>query len=92
MDDLVHYIENWTDLPVLNQTALAGLFSVSTEGWRPMRLPPPPPNGAGDVDFTRLPTIDTVLGKLGLELHRQDGILPVYKVEHIERPSPTEER
>jgi uncharacterized protein (TIGR03435 family) len=86
MDDLAHYLENWTDLPVVNQTTLAGLFTVNTEGWRPMRLPPPPPNGAGNIDFTRLPTIDTVLDKLGLELRRQDGNLPIYTVEHIEHP------
>ena len=87
MDDLAHYIENWTDLPVVNRTALTGLFSMSTEGWRPMRLPPPPPNGAGNVDFTRLPTIDTILDSIGFELQRQNETLPVYKVEHIERPS-----
>jgi uncharacterized protein (TIGR03435 family) len=87
MDDLAHYIENWTDLPVVNRTALTGLYTVSTEGWRPMRLPPPPPNGAGNVDFTRLPTIDTILNRLGLELHKQDAGLPIYTVEHIERPS-----
>jgi uncharacterized protein (TIGR03435 family) len=47
MDDLAHYIENWTDLPVVNRTSLTGVFTMSTEGWQPMRLPPPPPNGAG---------------------------------------------
>lgn len=87
MDDLAHYIENWTDLPVVNRTALTGLYTVSTEGWRPMRLPPPPTNGVGNVDFTHLPTIDTILSRLGLELHRQDAVLPIYKVEHAERPS-----
>jgi hypothetical protein len=39
MDDLVHFIGNWTDLPVVNRTALSGLFTVNTEGWVPMRLP-----------------------------------------------------
>jgi uncharacterized protein (TIGR03435 family) len=88
MDDLVHYIENWTDLPVVNRTALSGLFTVNTEGWVPMRLPPPPPNSTPDVNaFAGLPTIFSVLGKLGLELKRQEDILPVYTVERIERPA-----
>ncbi len=88
MDDLVHYIGNWTDLPVVNRTALRGLFTVNTEGWAPMRLPPPPPNDTPAVNpFAGLPTIFAVVGKLGLELKRQEDILPVYTVERIERPA-----
>jgi len=88
MDDLAHYIGNWTDLPVVNRTALSGLFTVNTEGWAPMRLPPPPPNATPAANpFAGLPTIFTVLGKLGLELKRQEDILPVYTVERIERPA-----
>jgi uncharacterized protein (TIGR03435 family) len=87
-DDLAHYIENWTDLPVVNRTQLGGLFTVNTQGWLPMRLPPPPPGAAPNPDrFASLPTICTVLGTLGLELHRQEETLPVYTVEHIERPA-----
>lgn len=85
MDDLARYLENWTDLPIVNCTNLNGLFTMHTEGWLPMRLPPPPPNGNGHVDFSNLPSINTVLGKLGLELHRQEKILPVYTVERIDR-------
>jgi uncharacterized protein (TIGR03435 family) len=88
MDDLADYITNWTDLPVVNRTALSGLYTVNTEGWVPMRLPPPPPNSTPDVNaFAGLPTIFSVLGKLGLELKRQEDILPVYTVERIERPA-----
>ena len=88
MDDLVHYIANWTDLPVVNRTALSGLFTVKSEGWIPMRLPPPPPNftAYGGNPFGGLPTLFTVLGQLGLELRRQEDVLPVYTVERIERP------
>ncbi len=87
MNDLAHYIGNWTDLPVVNRTALSGLFTVNTEGWTPMRLPPPPPNATAAVNpFAGLPSIFTVLAKLGLELKRQEDILPVYTVERIERP------
>jgi uncharacterized protein (TIGR03435 family) len=87
MDDLVRYIENWTDLPPVNRTNLSSLFIMHTEGWLPMRLPPPPPNGDGRVDFSSLPTIFTVLGKMGLELHRQYLILPVYTIEGLEHPA-----
>jgi uncharacterized protein (TIGR03435 family) len=88
MDDLVHYIGNWTDLAVVNRTALSGLFTVNTGGWLPMRLPPPPPNARPTTNpFAGLPTIFTVLGKLGLELKRQEDILSVYTVERIERPT-----
>jgi uncharacterized protein (TIGR03435 family) len=87
MDDLAHYIENWADLPVVNRTALSGLFAVETEGWRPMRLPPPPPSGNPPAaGFDDLPTIFTVLRKLGLELKQQEAAVPVYTVKHIERP------
>jgi uncharacterized protein (TIGR03435 family) len=87
MDDLVCYIENWTDLPPVNRTNLSGLVTMHTQGWLPMRLPPPPPNGNGRADFSGLPTIFTVLGRLGLELHRQEEVLPVYTVERIDHPA-----
>jgi uncharacterized protein (TIGR03435 family) len=88
MDDLAHYVSNWTDLPVVNRTSLRGLFTVHTQGWSPMRLPPPPPDAAPGVNhFAGLPTIFTVLRELGLELIRHDDILPVYTVEHIARPT-----
>jgi len=86
LDDLAQYIENWTDLPVVNRTALSGLFDVETEGWAPMRLPPPPPNSP-PARFDDLPTLFTVLRKLGLELKQQEATVPVYTVEHIERPA-----
>jgi uncharacterized protein (TIGR03435 family) len=95
MEDLAHYIGNWTDLPVLNRTALSGLFAVNTEGWTAMRLPPPPPNAASsprpsadrDTPAPAFPTIFAVLAKLGLELKTQEATLPFYTVERIERPA-----
>ena len=78
---------NWTDLPVVNRTALSGLFAVATDGWTPMRLPPPPPGNPPGVRFDDLPSIFTVLRKLGLELKQQEATVPAYTVEHIEPPS-----
>jgi uncharacterized protein (TIGR03435 family) len=87
MDDLAQYIENWTDLPVVNRTAISGLFAVETEGWRPLQLPPPPPGNPPAVRFDDLPTIFTVLRTLGLELKQQEATVPVYTVLRIERPA-----
>jgi uncharacterized protein (TIGR03435 family) len=87
LDDLAQYIENWTDLPVVNHTAISGLFTVETEGWIPMRLPPPPPGNAPGTGFDDLPTIFAVLRTVGLDLQRQEGVVPVYTVERIERPA-----
>jgi uncharacterized protein (TIGR03435 family) len=93
MDDLVHYLGNWTDLPVVNHTGLGGLFAVNTEGWVPMRLPPPPPGTNTAVNpFAGLPTLFTVLEKLGLDLKRAEDVLPVYTVVRIERPVVTSPR
>lgn len=87
MEDLAYYIENWTDLPVANKTGLDGFFATSSDGWLPMRLPPPPPNGAGKVDFSHLETIDDALKGLGLRLKKETVVLPVYTVERLEQPS-----
>jgi uncharacterized protein (TIGR03435 family) len=87
MDDLARYIENWADLPVVNRTALSGLFAVETDGWRPMRLPPPPLGVAAGPGFDDLPTIFTVLSTLGLELTKQEAAVPVYTIERMDRPA-----
>jgi hypothetical protein len=53
-----------------------------------MRLPSPPLGATPEANpFAGPPTIFTVLGKVGLELKQQEDTLPVYPVEHIERPA-----
>ena len=42
---------------------------------------------AGASPYNDLPTIFTVLRPLGLELRQETATVPVYTVEHIERPS-----
>jgi len=76
MDDLAHYIGNWTDLRVVNRTALRGLFTVNAEGWVPhAAVPSAAGRHANREPLRGLPTILTVLGKLGLELERNDHAL-----------------
>jgi len=46
-----------------------------------------PPGNPPAVRFDDLPTILTVLRKLGLGLQQQEATVPVYTVEHSERPA-----
>lgn len=87
MSDLAHYLENWTDLPVVNSTALTGLFTMHSPGWKPMKLPPPPPGiAATGAEFASLPTLSTVLRNFGLQLLRQQEGLPFYTVARLHPP------
>jgi uncharacterized protein (TIGR03435 family) len=87
MFDLAHYLENWTDLPVVDRTATAGLFTMHSQGWQPMNLPPPPPGASGTgAEFASLPTLSEVLSSFGLQLHRREENLPFYVVERLDRP------
>ena len=87
MFDLAQYLENWTDLPVVDRTQTTGLFRMHSEGWLPMNLPPPPPGTSGPGgEFAKLSTLSTVLSGFGLALHRQEQSLPFYTVKRIHKP------
>lgn len=88
MSDLAHYLENWTDLPVVDRTATTGLFAMHSQGWQPTNLPPPPPgtSGAGS-EFASLSTLSAVLGNFGLQLRREEESVPFYVVERLDQPN-----
>ena len=87
ISDLALYLENWTDLPVVDRTATAGLFAMHSRGWRPMNLPPPPPGASGTgAEFNGLSTLSAVLSGFGLELDRNEESLPFYTVERLTQP------
>jgi uncharacterized protein (TIGR03435 family) len=87
MSDLAHYLENWTDLPVVDRTGSEALFTMHSQGWQPMNLPPPPPGASGTgAEFASLSTLSAVLSTFGLQLHREEASLPFYAVERIDQP------
>jgi uncharacterized protein (TIGR03435 family) len=76
MPDLALYVSNWSDLPIVDQTRLPGLYAVKTEGW----------NSTYSDDPSR-PTIDEVFERLGLKLVRRKAPVEVLVIEHVEKPS-----
>ena len=45
MADVVKFVQNWTDKPLVDETGLTALYNVQTEGWVPMRPRPLGPDG-----------------------------------------------
>jgi bla regulator protein blaR1 len=85
VEDLIGFVENWSDRPMIDRTGLEGLYKMDTDGWVPMRGP-----GGGNegLDDPTRPTIFTVFEKqLGLKLESQKAVVETFVVEHVERPT-----
>jgi uncharacterized protein (TIGR03435 family) len=94
MADVVKFVQNWTDKPLVDETGLTALYNIQTEGWIPMRPRPLGPDGtattggdAGVYDPDRQTLFD-VFRQLGLKMETRRAAIDMYYVEHIERPTP----
>jgi uncharacterized protein (TIGR03435 family) len=93
ISDLVAFLDNWTDHPVIDNIGLKGLFDIDTEGWVPMRPRPGPQPGtepsAEDRAFAdpARPTLQQLLDKVGLKSESTKGPFQILVIDHIERPS-----
>jgi uncharacterized protein (TIGR03435 family) len=90
MSDLAHFVEGFTDRPLIDETGVEGLYRIETKGWLPLEPGPPPTPGARSEDGTALadlPTLFQVFESLGLKMVAQKGNAQVYVVDHLERPT-----
>jgi uncharacterized protein (TIGR03435 family) len=83
ISDLAAYVENWTDRPLLDKTGIKGLFRFETKGWQPMG----PSVDTGSPALADRPTVFQIFEDLGLRMEAQKGIVEVYVIDHIEKPS-----
>jgi uncharacterized protein (TIGR03435 family) len=81
MSDLASFVENWTDRPLLDKTGIQGLYRFETGPFLRMDAM------AARSDVPDAPTVLEVFGQLGLRLEPQKGVVEVYVVDHIEKPS-----
>ena len=90
MSDLVIWVANWTDHPVVDKTGLKGLFKIRTDGWLPMEARPaaaPDATGEDGKLIADQPTIFEIFERLGLRLQLDRAPVDMFRIEHLERPS-----
>jgi len=90
MSDLVRFVENWTQRPLIDKTGIKGLYKFDTSGWTPLQALPPPPEGAkaeDGRDFADVPTLFQVFARLGLRMESQKAPVEVFIIDHVEKPS-----
>ena len=90
MSDVLPYVENWADHPLVDKTGIHGLFNIQTTGWLPMQPGPPPPAGAKGEDGTELADLPTIFGlfeRLGLKLESQKLPVEIFVIDRVEKPS-----
>jgi bla regulator protein BlaR1 len=92
ISDVVSFVENWSDRPIVDKTGLTGLFEVETDGWAPMRPRVRPPGEEPTAEDKAMadpirPTLFTIFERLGLKMESQKATVDVFVVDHVERPS-----
>ena len=91
--DVILFVQNWTDRPIVDQTGLTDLYNIQTDGWTPMRTRPQSPEGqppqegdAGIADPNRQ-TLADIFSQLGLRMISQRAEVESFFVEPVEQPS-----
>ena len=92
VSDMVSFVENWSDRPIVDKTGLTGLFVVETDGWAPMRPRVRPPGEEPTAEDKAIadpirPTLFTIFDRLGLKMESQKAPVDVFVIDHVERPS-----
>lgn len=80
MADLASFVENWTDRPLLDKTGIQGLYRFETGPYLRM-------DAVAGSDVPDAPTVFEMFAGLGLRMEQQKGVVEVYVIDHIEKPS-----
>ena len=89
LTDLALYVSNWTDLPVVDDTGVKGLFQIDTKPWVSDESKPPSPGEKAEdgSELADLSTVFTVFSEMGLKLERRKAPLEMYTIERVSKPA-----
>jgi uncharacterized protein (TIGR03435 family) len=90
--DIVAWVENWSDRPMVDRTGLQGLFEIDTDGWAPMRPRPLPPGREPTAEDIAMadparPTLFMIFDRLGLKMEPQKAPVDTFVIDSVEKPT-----
>lgn len=83
ISELAAYMENWTDRPLIDKTGIEGLYRFDTKPWRPINSS----MEARPTDIADGTTVFQMFENMGLRMEPQKGVVDVYVIERLEKPS-----
>ena len=92
VSDIVTFVENWSDRPIVDKTGLQGLFEVETDGWAPLlpRARPPGQEPTAEeiaVADPARPTLFMIFDRLGLKMEPKRAPVETFVIDHVEKPT-----
>jgi len=92
VSDILSFVENWSDRPIVDKTGIQGLFEVETDGFAPLRSRPIPPGAEPSAEDIAIadparPTVFMIFDRLGLKMESQRAPVEVFVIDHVEKPS-----
>jgi uncharacterized protein (TIGR03435 family) len=92
VSDIVLFVENWADRPVIDNTGIQGLFEVDTDGFAPLRPRPVAPGAEPSAEDIAMvdpmrPTLFMIFDRLGLKMEQQRVPVDVFVIDNVEKPS-----
>jgi uncharacterized protein (TIGR03435 family) len=92
LSDVVSFVGNWSDRPMIDKTGLKGLYKLDTEGWVPIQPVPARIDGQPSAEEISIgdpsrPTMAMIFERLGLRMESQRGPVDFYVIEQAEKPS-----
>jgi uncharacterized protein (TIGR03435 family) len=87
MSELAHTLAGWVDRPVLDRTAIQGVYDIHVDPWLPMlQVGAAPDREDAERDPSRPSLFALLEEQLGLKLEATRGPVEVLVIDRAEKP------
>ena len=86
MEDIARDVSAWSDRPIVDNTGLEGLYELNTNIWADSLAVPGPVDSGAALHNATIPSLTTIIERMGLKLTPTRGPIEIYIIDHAEQP------